>query len=203
MKQLQLLIISTLCCLCLIGCDVRKWPGFGEATPRPDARILIELPKELSITELYPRYVEAASQGGFAHFYGYTGAPSMEYLLSDSYNGYLSGVSWTEQPNQNTSFVRRIRFGMKYNNRNEPDVTKKVSSSVTFILYRDNTDKFTKEEWKLFFRFYREILPSVFQDEGVQISISRHPAKFTDKDLLLEIQANTDFEIPEKYLAAQ
>ena len=59
---------------------------------------------------------------------------------------------------------------------------------------------FTKEEWLEFYVFYDEILPDIFPDADIRISETRHPAVFTDYEVLLQIQEETDIEIPEKYL---
>ena len=40
----------------------------------------------------------------------------------------------------------------------------------------------------------------VLKDEAVQLSIIRHPALFTDSELLLELNEEKDYEIPERYL---
>lgn len=185
-----------------MGCDAKNWPGFCCAKPVPEGRILIELSSPMTYEELYPFFVKAASEGGFNHFFGRAGVPSVEQLFSEYYEKslYLNSVRWTEQPNHKAVFVRTLVFRLNSNSREEPDQTKRVASSVILMLQRGDTESFTKEEWDLFFRFYREILPKVLEDKVVRSSITRHPASYTDSKLLLEIYESTDYEIPEHYL---
>lgn len=197
MRQLKFLIVSLFCCLCLVGCDVKHWPGFGPAKPVPHARVLIELPEPQLFAELYPSFVEVASRGGFTHSFGRTGSYTIDELLS---KGPASSIRWTEEPNQSTVFVRRLSFNIQYKNREERDFAKKMTDSFHFVFGKASTEPFTKEEWQEFFWFYRDVLPRVFQDEEISLSISRHPAIFTDNALLLDIHATTDFEIPDRYL---
>lgn len=157
----------------------------------------------MTYEELYPLFANAASQGGFGHFFGRSGTPSIEQIISEYHKGArgLPSARWTEDPNQSSDYVRWLNFWFKSDNfRDEPDHTKRVASSVVVILKRENTDSFTQKEWEIFFRYYREILPSIFEDKAVRLEISRHPALFTDSLLLLEVLASMDYEIPERYL---
>ncbi len=201
-RPLRFSVIGLIYCLFLIGCDAKNWPGFCCATPVPDSRILIELSSPMTYEELYPFFVKAASEGGFNHFFGRTGVPSIEQLFSEYREGslYLTSVRWTEQPNHKAVFVPTLVFSLNSNSREEPDQTKRVASSVILMLQKDSTESITEAEWDLFFRYYREILPKVFEDKIVRSSITRHPAIFTDSKLLLEIHELTDYEIPGRYL---
>ena len=199
MKKLWRLKINILCCLCLVGCDPIYWPGFGSATPVPDARINIELPAPRTLAELYPKYIEVASRGGFPYTKRYPGVRSLEDLLSEDFRGSIGDLRWAEYPDVQSSYQRQVFFLSKFNTREETNRRKNVASSLIFVFQRENVGSFTKEEWLEFFVFYEEILPDVFPEAEIQISKTRHPAVFTDDEVLRQIQQETDIEIPEKY----
>ena len=187
-------------CIYLSGCDLIRGDAhrYTHGQTIPNARISIELPEPRTIAQLYPSYIEAASRGGFPHSRGLTGPRPLEQMLSE--NGVISGVRFAEQPNIQSAFQRQLAFLSHFNAVDEPVKTKQVATSITFIFERDNLGSFTKEEWLEFYAFYDEILPDVFPDADIQIMEIRHPAVFTDYEILLQIQEETDIEIPEKYL---
>ena len=199
MKKLWRLKINILCCLCLVGCDPIYWPGFGSATPVPDARINIELPAPRTLAELYPKYIEVASRGGYPYTKSYPGVRPLEELLSEDFGGSISDLRWAEYPDIKSGDQRQIAFFSGLSAREEPVRSKRTTSSITFMFQRENVGSFTKEEWLEFFVFYEEILPDVFPKTEIQISETEHPAVFTDDEVLRQIQQETDIEIPEKY----
>lgn len=188
-------------CFYLSGCDLllEDYPHrFTHGQVVPDARISIELPEPRTIAQLYPSYIEAASRAGFPHTRGLTGHRPLEQMLSE--NRVINELRLAEQPNIQSVFQRQLVFQSKFNPSEEPARAKQVATSLTFIFQRENVEGFTKEEWLDFFVFYEEILPDIFPDADIRISETRHPAVFTDYEVLLQIQEETDIEIPEKYL---
>ena len=190
-------------CFCLSGCDLIRGDAhrYTHGQTIPNARISIELPDARTIAQLYPSYIEAAPRGGFPHTRGLTGPRSLEQMLSE--NGVISAMVFVEHPNLDIAFQRQLVFQSHFNASEEPVPAKRVATSLTFIFQRENVGSFTKEEWLEFFTFYEEILPDVFPDADIQIMETRHPAVFTDYEVLLQIQEETDIEIPEKYLATE
>ena len=188
-------------CIYLSGCDflLEDYPHrFTHGQVVPNARVSIELPEPRTIAQLYPSYIEAASRGGFPHTRGLTGPRSLEQMLYET--GVISALIFAEQPDVDSAFQRQLVFQSEFNTSEEPERAKRVATSLTFIFQRENVGSFTKEEWFEFFTFYEEILPDVFPDADIQIMEVRHPAVFTDYEVLLQIQEETDIEIPEKYL---
>lgn len=192
---------AILCCGGLFGCDlVDDYPHrFTHGQIVPNARVVIELPEPRTLAQLYPKYIEAASRGGFVHTKGLTGSRPLAKLLDGE--GVSSVLTWVERPNQTTFYQRQLTFKSEFNTRDEPVLAKRVAARIIFMFGRDNLGSFTKEEWLEFFVFYEDILPDVFPDADISIGKHRHPAAFTDKEILRQIHEETDIEIPEKYLA--
>lgn len=72
--------------------------------------------------------------------------------------------------------------------------------TLEFWFENGTTETFTLEEWRLFARFYNQILPTAFPNATLSIAPSDHPARFTDKRILEEVIKTIDIDIPEKYL---
>ena len=172
--------------------------GYAHGQIVPNARILIELPEPRTIAQLYPSFIEAASRGGFPHTRGLTGPRPLEQLISEE--GIPTILPWVEVPEAKIENQRQLIIQSKFNAAEERDRSKMVAVALTFIFQRENVGSFTKEEWLEFFTFYEEILPDIFPDADIRIMEIRHPAVFTDYEVLLQIQEETDIEIPEKYL---
>ena len=194
----QLGMLSLLLML-LVGCDPSWSLRFAHGKVRPNARINIELPAPRTLAELYPKYIEVASRGGYPYTRSYPGVRSLEELLSEDFGGAISALRWAEYPDVQSSYQRQVIFLSGFSAREEPVRSKRTTSSITFMFQRENGESFTKEEWLEFFVFYEEILPDVFPKAEIQISKTRHPAVFTDDEVLRQIQQETDIEIPEKY----
>lgn len=187
-------------CFCLCGCDSDYPHRFTHGEVTPNARIVIELPEPRTLAQLYPSYIEVASRAGFIHSKGLTGSRELEELLSESFGGSTGDLRWVEEPNTPSPAQRQVIFLSKFNTREEPARSKRVATSITFMFQRENSDSFTKGEWLEFYVFYDEILPDVFPHAEIRISETRHPAVFTDDEVLRQILEETDIEIPERYL---
>jgi hypothetical protein len=63
------------------------------------------------------------------------------------------------------------------------------------IFVNETTDSFTVREWNLFNLWYTEYLPSVF--ENATMTITRHPAEFTETKELMNFSRSTGLRLPE------
>ena len=168
-----------------------------------NARLVIQLPEKTSLAKVHPRFVKAAQLGGFLFTYGTTGVCTSEELSVNRegcipkasntwYEGDIDIESWGK--------YRSVFFLIDTNYDGKFDPTKAISSTITFVLAKNNTDSFTKKDWETFFNYKDNILPKLFPDAVISIHKTRHPAVFTDDEILRQIQRETDFQIPEKYL---
>lgn len=200
----QIFIIGIATCLFLASCDLSNWPHrFSHGQVVPNAGIAIELPKPEILPNLYPRLVEVGAQGGYLHATGPRrsgGSFPLEEILSENYNGnwgYFRLFQDFERPD-----FRMISFTTEYNYPEVTDRSLMSASSVLFSYQRKGLGSFTKAEWIEFYRFYNEVLPRLFPEAEISIVPERHPAIFTDYEILLQIQDETDISIPipAKYL---
>ena len=175
------------------GCDnnPRKY-SHGQTIP--DARVKIQFDEPMLYDNLFPRYVEAARLGGFPHSKGQSGSYTLDDLNSEEFNVVRNFLIWVRIENSKETYQDAVVFNIYYEERL---VTTKY---FEFILEKGENVSFTKDDWLLFFKYFDEILPELFPEAELSIHEHRHPAVFTDHETLLQIQAETDIEIPEKYL---
>ena len=167
----------------LTGCDENWAKRFDRGAPIPNARLMLELREPQSIAQLFPRYQQAASLGGFPFSWGssYTGEQAEANMIRSH--------TWTKTEGSTSVFEHRISFSTP---RGE-----KSAKHITFIFRNDSTDSFTKDEWLWFFQWRDEYLPQVFPE--AIISIIRHPAVFTDLETITEIEEELGIHVPEEY----
>ena len=196
-RQMGWLIIASFICFCVQGCDPIG-PIRGHTVP--DARITIELPEPRTLPQLHASFVEVALRGGYPHTTGLTGTRPFAEVASESFGGDQGMFWWVKNPNDSNPYQKEVTFFSNTSVKQGPDAYKRTSNSVEFMYRRARVGSFTKEEWLEFYVFYEEILPEVFREATISIQKNGHPASFTDREILLQIQAETDMEVPEKYL---
>ena len=172
--------------MCLMGCDENWAKRFDRGAPIPNARLLLELPEPQSIAQLFPRYQQAASLGGFPYK---VGRPMTVEEVEASSSRFFSWVAKEEYSDSINVYEHSVEF---FTPRGE-----KSSKYITFIFRNDSTDSFTKDEWLWFFQWRDEYLPQVFPE--AIISIIRHPAVFTDLETIAEIEEELGIHVPEEY----
>ena len=170
----------------LTGCDENWAKRFDRGAPIPNARLLLELPEPQSIAQLFPRYQQAASLGGFPYK---VGRPMTVEEVEASSSRFFSWVAKEEYSDSINVYEHSVEF---FTPRGE-----KSSTHITFIFHNDSTDSFTKDEWLWFFQWRDEYLPQVFPE--AIISIIRHPAVFTDLETIAEIEEELGIHVPEEY----
>lgn len=173
---------------------------FAHGELQSETRLVIRLLEPKTLAQMYPRFVEAAELGGFLHTRGRLGSCTLEQRYSKPRD--CKGSDWVETANNSAMNQRAVSFLFNFKFEGEFDVDKAIGVSTDFVLRKGSTESFTKEDWILFFDYKDNILPKVFPEADISIHKTRHPAVFTDDKILRQIQRETDFEIPEKYLPA-
>jgi hypothetical protein len=178
---------------------------FAHGELHSEARLDLELDSPQSLAQLLPLLSEAAISGGFLHSKGREGIYSLEELYSESFSGSVSALLWVKTPNsksveEGVMFLLDLKMDGEFDRELYARTGK--ASTFTFVFEKGSTDSFTKEDWVTYFKYKDEILPRVFPNAKISVTKRRHPAVFTDDDILRQIQRETDFEIPEKYLPA-
>lgn len=174
---------------------------FAHGELASEARLVIQLPEQTSLAEVYPRFVEAAASGGFVHTLGHSGSCSLEERYSRPVT-CKGGDNWveTEIEVEEWQSHRGVMFLFDFEFEGEFDPGTAFGSSFTFVLEKNSTESLAIEDWVTFFNYKDDILPKVFPEADISIHEIRHPAVFTDDEILRQIQRETDFEIPERYL---
>ncbi|BFM05237.1 hypothetical protein GCM10025791_14450 [Halioxenophilus aromaticivorans] len=165
--------------------------------------------------ELYPRYAKAASSAGFNYLEHYDSILTLEDVTKEYYAGNINTgiMKWWVVPAESIRANRdkkpplrkkmpsyRVSFMEYYLVNGERDLAQRLVSSITFVFRAGRLDGFTIDHWAVIFKFYRESIPDSFEGVYSDLSISRHPAVFTDDETLAQIQKETDFDIPVRYL---
>jgi hypothetical protein len=168
-----------------------------------EARLVIQLSEQRSLAEMYPRFIEAAASGGFVHSRGRSGPCTLEARFSDPAD-CRDGYNWveTEIDIEDWQDHRSVMFLFDFEFEAEFDASSAFGSSFTFVLAKNSTESLQLADWETYFDYQDNILPTLFPEADISVHETRHPAVFTDDDILRQIQRETDFEIPEKYLPA-
>jgi len=175
---------------------------FSHGELASEARLVIQLPELQSLVQIHPRFVEAAQLGGFVHTFKSPKPCTSEELRSRTDCVVVASSTWFESEYDPTKTQRSLMFLFDYKFEGEFDPSTAFGSSFTLVLQTRSTDSLEIEDWETFFDYQDNILPTVFPEAEISVHERRHPAVFTDDDILRQIRRETDFEIPERYLPA-
>jgi len=192
-------------CVFVCSCDWYHPMNFVRGELHSAARIDIVLDTQQKLEQLLPRYIEVANAGGYPYSPRKHRSVTLEELYSESFGGSIAALYWQKKPNAKVtgeSLMFRGEFTLEGPFDKQRFKREALAEKVILVLQKGSPDSFTKEDWVTYFRFKDEILPRVFPNATISVTKRRHPAVFTDDDILRQIQRETDFEIPEKYLPA-
>lgn len=175
---------------------------FAHGELASEARLVVRLPEQQSLVQIHPRFAEAARLGGFVHTYEDPKSCTSEELRSRTDCIVVASSTWFESEYDPTKPQRSLMFLFDYELEGKLDASKAFGSSFTLVLQTRSTDSLEIEDWETYFDYRDNILPAVFPEAAISVHETRHPAVFTDDDILRRIQRETDFEIPERYLPA-
>ena len=175
---------------------------FSHGELASEARLVIQLPEQQSLIQLHPRFVEAAQLGRFVHTYESPGTCTSEELRSKTDCVVVASSTWFESEYDPMKTQRSLMFLFDYEFEGEFDASTAFGSSFTLVLRKGSTESLEIEDWETYFDYQDNILPAVFPGADISVHETRHPAVFTDDDILRQIQRERDFEIPERYLPA-
>jgi len=166
------------------GCDPEwaKRLDTGRVLPNFRFRVVLSAPSEKLI--LYERMKSAAHFAGLTE---YSGQPTTEDTFHN--NAENRAFNWRAEPDHQQWY--KVRFMWTVDNDELP-------SEFLVIFYNDGMDDFDAADWIKFREWREDVLPAAFP--GAEIEVLSHPAKYTNREQLLDISSRTGISIPEKYL---
>lgn len=175
-----LLVFGLLCS----GCSPEGAKKFEYGVPVPNMRISVQLAGEEHIESLIPRFERLASEQGFPEYRGRPLEP-----------GNLSGTTairsgqWFAPPGGR---MHPYNISFQWGGLEPPRV-----SSFLVVISRGALADLQAEDWLMFQRWEKEILPKAFP--AASFATVRHPAEFTLPEDMARISAETGMAIPENY----